>query len=54
VLGAAWVAIENEEDAEAITRKASATRVVEATAMNAVSSRSHSGKWVGGRAVCGG
>ncbi|PRW56860.1 P-loop containing nucleoside triphosphate hydrolase [Chlorella sorokiniana] len=42
VLGASRVAIESEEDAEAITRKAAAARVVEATAMNAVSSRSHS------------
>ncbi len=31
------------ECAEVITRKAAAARVVEATAMNAVSSRSHSG-----------
>lgn len=36
----------NTTCAETITRKAAAARVVEATAMNAVSSRSHSGGWV--------
>lgn len=46
VLGAARVAIESEADAELVTRKAAAARAVEATAMNAVSSRSHSGGWV--------
>ncbi|KAL4427843.1 hypothetical protein ABPG75_001932 [Micractinium tetrahymenae] len=42
VLGATRVPIESEADAEAVTRKAAAARVVESTAMNAVSSRSHS------------
>jgi hypothetical protein len=48
VLGAQRVPVESEEDAEVVTRKAAAARVVEATAMNAVSSRSHSGErgWV--------
>lgn len=54
VLGASRVRIESEADAEAVTRKAAAARVVEATAMNAVSSRSHSGeaawcKWLSGQ-----
>lgn len=50
VLGATRVPIESEADAEAVTRKAAAARVVEATAMNAVSSRSHSGGGGGDRA----
>ena len=44
VLGAARVGIESEQDAEVVTRRAAAARAVEATAMNAVSSRSHSGE----------
>ena len=42
VLGAARVGIESEGDAEGVVRRAASARAVEATAMNAVSSRSHS------------
>jgi predicted nucleic acid-binding Zn-ribbon protein len=42
VLGAARVQVDSEADAEELIRKAAAARAVESTAMNAVSSRSHS------------
>jgi len=42
VLGAARVLVDSEADAEELIRRAAATRAVESTAMNAVSSRSHS------------
>jgi kinesin family protein C1 len=42
VLGAARVPVDSEEDAEELIRRAAAARAVESTAMNAVSSRSHS------------
>lgn len=42
VLGATRAPVASEEDAAAICRKAAAARAVESTAMNAVSSRSHS------------
>lgn len=42
VLGAARVQVDSEEDAEELIRRAAAARAVESTAMNAVSSRSHS------------
>lgn len=43
VLGAARLPVESEDDAAALVKRAAAARAVEATAMNAVSSRSHSG-----------
>eukprot|EP00887_Chlorella_sp_A99_P002597 scaffold6.g2597.t1 len=42
VAGAARLTVESEEDAAALVRRAAAARAVEATAMNATSSRSHS------------
>lgn len=42
ILGAARVEVDSEDAAEAIVRRAAAARAVESTAMNAVSSRSHS------------
>lgn len=42
VLGATRVVVDSEETAAALVRKAAAARAVESTAMNAVSSRSHS------------
>ena len=49
ILGAARVDVDSEEAADALVRRAAAARAVESTAMNAVSSRSHSVLYITGK-----